>query len=870
MLISTLLCACLASTFPALQTQTGPQAAQAAPQAEMPVPPAAPPDPHPITDLLVLDPVGRRVRAALQPDPVEALLARGIAPKPREGVELAVGDGRTRTWRKLTSAEGAFSDPALRGGWAYAHVESPTERVLLLYAVGHAAVYVDGVPRGGDPYGLGIVRTPIVVRPGGTDLHFKAGDGELRAALLTPPAKVFIEKSDATLPDVVRGQLVDSFGAVVVTNATAQTQLDVLIHCALEQGDSQALLSFVRIPELVPLEIRKQTLPLPLRLDVQEGLTEVTLVVTATQVDTKDRNLQHVLHQERFTLRVRASTESHVQGFQSSIDESAQTYAVVPASPPAMDPAVRPGLVLSLHGAGVEARAQAENLTPRAWAHSVAPSNRRPYGFDWEDWGRLDALEVLLDAGTKLGIDPKRVGLSGHSMGGHGAWLLGSQHPGLFAAVAPSAGWRDFWTYSGAWKPADGDAVQELFARAANVSKLEPVLPNLATRGVYVLHGDADDTVSVEEARAMRAKLAEFHPDFAYREQAGAGHWWGSNSVDWPPLYDFLEGRSLPADADVRALRFTSVNPTVAWRMHWANLEAQHRSLQPSTIDARLLPERRRFIIKTENVSRLLIDLSQLGFPRGEQPATLPAEQEFSVFIDGQELGIDWPQGARELRLQQRLPGGDWLPMGPVAPRWKSPLRAGPFKEAFRNRMIFVYATGGTPEENAWSLAKARYDLEVWRYRANGSALLLADTRYMTMNAAAKSEHNLILYGHADANQAWKALPADCPIEVRRGLVRVGERRLQRDDLGCIFTFPTEAGPGVAAAVICGSGPVGARLTDALPYFTSGAAYPDWTVLAPEILSAGAAGVLGTGFFGYDWSLERGESAWVPAVQPGK
>jgi len=25
----------------------------------------------------------------------------------------------------------------------------------------------------------------------------------------------------------------------------------------------------------------------------------------------------------------------------------------------------------------------------------VAPTNRRPYGYDWEDWGRADALEVL-------------------------------------------------------------------------------------------------------------------------------------------------------------------------------------------------------------------------------------------------------------------------------------------------------------------------------------------------------------------------------------------------------------------------------------------------------------------------------------------
>src|SRR5206468_4126470 len=80
---------------------------------------------------------------------------------------------------------------------------------------------------------------------------------------------------------------------------------------------------------------------------------------------------------------------------------------------------------------------------PRPWAHSVAPTNRRPFGFGWEDWGRLDALEVLELAQKSLRNGQLRTYLTGHSMGGHGTWHLGATFPDRWAASAPSAGWID-------------------------------------------------------------------------------------------------------------------------------------------------------------------------------------------------------------------------------------------------------------------------------------------------------------------------------------------------------------------------------------------------------------------------------------------
>jgi pimeloyl-ACP methyl ester carboxylesterase len=54
-------------------------------------------------------------------------------------------------------------------------------------------------------------------------------------------------------------------------------------------------------------------------------------------------------------------------------------------------------------------------------------------------WGdHLEALEALLDdASASLRADPKRVHLTGLSMGGAGAWVLAARSPARFASVVP-------------------------------------------------------------------------------------------------------------------------------------------------------------------------------------------------------------------------------------------------------------------------------------------------------------------------------------------------------------------------------------------------------------------------------------------------
>lgn len=54
--------------------------------------------------------------------------------------------------------------------------------------------------------------------------------------------------------------------------------------------------------------------------------------------------------------------------------------------------------------------------------------------------GELDVLEVIADVARHYRVDPDRVYLMGHSMGGYGTHNVATRHPDLFAAVAPAQG----------------------------------------------------------------------------------------------------------------------------------------------------------------------------------------------------------------------------------------------------------------------------------------------------------------------------------------------------------------------------------------------------------------------------------------------
>jgi pimeloyl-ACP methyl ester carboxylesterase len=566
-----------------------------------------------------------------------------------------------------------------------------------------------------------------------------------------------------------------------------------------------------------------------------------------TLLDQKGRPLQSVTNE----LRIRRPDQTQKRTFLSDIDGSVQYWALNPAHPVGTNGAP-PALFFSTHGASVEAIGQADAYSPKTWGHLVAPTNRRPYGFDWEDWGRLDALEALAQAESELHPDPQRIYLTGHSMGGHGAWQLGALFPGRFAAIGPSAGWISFASYAGGRSFTNPTPMEAMLQRAAATSDTLALETNYLQAGVYILHGADDDNVPVGQARTMAERLKQFHHDYQYHEQPGVGHWWdasdepGADCVDWAPMFDFFAHHVIPTDAGVREINFTTVNPGVSASCHWLEIQQQLHPLQKSVANIRWDPGVRRFVGATENVSRLALNLGHV------EPG-----KPLKVQLDRQTLeSVPWPAGGK-LLLEWR--DEKWQLTGEVPAAQKNPKRYGPFKDAFRHRMVLVYGTAGTAQENGWAFAKARFDAESFWYRGNGTLDVIPDTAF---DARAEPDRGVILYGNADSNRAWRVLLGDSPVQVRRGEIKIGERRVAGEDLACVFLRPRLGSDVACVAVVGGSGVSGMRLTDRLPYFMAGLAYPDCTVIGPEMLTKGSAGVRVAGFFGLDWSVERGEFAW--------
>jgi poly(3-hydroxybutyrate) depolymerase len=111
-----------------------------------------------------------------------------------------------------------------------------------------------------------------------------------------------------------------------------------------------------------------------------------------------------------------------------------------------------------------------------------------------------DVLNVLRLVQGEYRIDPQRIYLMGHSMGGNGTWTLGARHAEIWAALAPIA--------SGGVNPSD-----------VPLERLkEHHVP------VIVTHGDADQVAPVEISRTMVAQLKKMGVIHEYIEVAGAGH----------------------------------------------------------------------------------------------------------------------------------------------------------------------------------------------------------------------------------------------------------------------------------------------------------------------------------------------------------
>jgi dienelactone hydrolase len=761
-------------------------------------------------------------RTLISLDPVADLLAKGQLPTPKAGEKLA--DNQTATWQPVkANKDGLFQ---LQGGYVYFPVELTEPAVMLLEASGHSIAFVNGQPHTGDTYSYGYLRIPVSLHKGTNSLLFAPARGRLKVRLLPIHADATIDVADPTLPDLLSTDHEPLWASVIIQNNTDNEMKGLKLSARPTTGGAAKV---TELPTIAPLSIRK----VPFQLTAPEKLKGDKLAYTLEL-----QNPSGKLDSAEITPRIRQPLQTHKRTFISKIDGSVQYYAVNPAQKPSDSNA----LILTLHGASVEAIGQADAYKSKDWCTIVAPTNRRPYGFDWEDVGQLDALEVLEIAEKTIPHDRHRVVLTGHSMGGHGTWHVGLTFPDRFAAIGPSAGWSSFASYTGgrggrggaAAQPSD---MQKLLATASAPGDTLSLIRNSLSEEVYILHGSADDNVPVREARLMRQAL-NFHPRVSYHEEPGAGHWWGGKCVDWPDMFTMFDRVRLPSDADVKEVDFTTADPAQSGRFHWVTIEQQIQPLRPSTIN--LTRSESGISGKTTNVGMLSFDLTSL-------------KQVKEIELDNQTINV--PSGDRAV---VQLRGNKWTAAGStIDPNVKNSTRGGPFVTVFNHRVMFVYGTGGTSDSAADDYATARELSEALYYRGNGSIDVIPDTAFTPAESAGR---NVILFGNADTNRAWKTLLGDSPIQVHAGLVAVGNTEIKGDDLAAIFIQPREGTTDNLVAAIASTGHAGTVVLQRLPIAVSGTGLPDWTIISSDSFTSGIKGVRAAGYFANDWKLDPHET----------
>jgi len=717
-------------------------------------------------------------------------------------------------------------------GFAYAEFDCPQTCHALALAPKLGGFVLNGRGYVGDVYGNGWFETPVQLDSGRNRVLLRVsgyGDQRVRFLLAPPRGSFEIVSKDITAPDLVVDSGLVGWLGIPVLNQTPDPLDSVAVAVLLPSGDTAGKTMVTDVPGFGVLKV-------PVRVSIPAPhFDSAGFALLLSSKCAGDSSLDTV------RLRIRRPEQSRKGTFISSIDSSCQYYSVL--YPKDYDPAKRYALIVSLHGAGVEASGQADAYRPKDWPFVVTPTNRRPFGFDWQDWGRLDAMEVLNHALATFPVDRDRVLLTGHSMGGHGTWHVGLAHSDRFAAAAPEAGWPDIQLYVPLFlqrtttfaDPAQA-AIRDMAMRPDNTPVM---LVNALNLPLFILHGGDDDNVPTIHGRNFAEWLRELGYRFTYKEVPGRPHWWscedGLSCVDDTDLMGFLKEQK--RDPGPRHVRFRTADLGQSSRSYWVVVERVRTVGRDADIEAWASDS--LISVKTANVAQLSLELAGAPFFAGA----------VKVEIDGRAVGSRY---SLPTRLTFHSSNRGWS-AGPARtpPVTKTPALYGPAKQAMMSAFLLVYGTLDSALTSFLRHSAAQEGMRWWLV-GNGRARVVPDTEVTSEDI---NRYNLVLYGGPRENSITRRITDRLPIRIRDRRMTLGTHDLG-DSLAAMFVYPNPLNENRLVLVRMGTDPEDTRLSLFWGVASSGAGIPDFMVFDRSVRRYGWAGVRAAGFFGPDWDID--------------
>ncbi len=332
-------------------------------------------------------------------DPVKAALEKGTFAYPKAGP-----DANKIHWSaRVPTAGGKLGNfPSSSSGpymvWAVTKVKMDAPAHLMIMTAPSYEVWINGALRPGDVYGS---RTPYVSLPA------KAGENTIAvryyvrkstnayALLQTTSDELYINEKDLTYPEFPLGDTSEVCLGTPLLNLSDIAAHTLTVKVVGNQYFQETTRTY---PGVGPRSLSQVAFSLKPKAAFTKAGEEVTV-----KLHLESPALKFAYEREIKLKTVDNKTAYRWTRF-SRVDNSCQYAGVLP--PSSFDKTKKYALILSLHGAGVAGIGQAKAYSQKDWAYVVAPTNRRRFGFDWEVWGRLDALEALDHAMASFNIDP--------------------------------------------------------------------------------------------------------------------------------------------------------------------------------------------------------------------------------------------------------------------------------------------------------------------------------------------------------------------------------------------------------------------------------------------------------------------------------
>ncbi|SPF50133.1 conserved exported hypothetical protein [Candidatus Sulfopaludibacter sp. SbA4] len=452
-----------------------------------------------------------------------------------------------------------------------------------------------------------------------------------------------------------------------------------------------------------------------------------------------------------------------VRGYVSKIDKSVQPYGLV--VPPSYSPNAphRWRLDTWFHGRN-------ETLSE---VNFLADRIRNPGEFTPRDTivlhlygrfcnaskmaGEVDLFEAIDAVKRRYAIDENRILVRGFSMGGGSAWHIGTHYAGLWAAVAPGAGFSESAQFLHLRLTGDNAPPwweQKLF----HVYDATDYAVNLYNTPTVAYNGEIDP--QKQAADMMERALAEeglrlirvvgpqtphrYHPD---------------SKVEIDRMLDAIAERG--RDPYPRRVRFTTW--TLAYnQMKWVTIDSLGKHWERARLDVEIAAEiagDSAVNVDTQNVTAFTLEMGSGGCP-------LDLARKPVVTIDGQKITAPGPMSDRSWSAHFRKSGNQWtLADAPFAAGLhKRHGLQGPVDDAFLDSFIFVSPTGApqAPGVAKWVAAEEKHAITEWRRQFRGEAQVRDDKDVTDADIAAS---NLVLWGDPGSNKVLARIADRLPIK---------------------------------------------------------------------------------------------------------